>query len=74
MPAQSLVQTHVDADVTARASAILEATGLTVSDAVQILLTRTAQDGALPFELDANPAAYDAWYRARMRETAGDLV
>jgi antitoxin component of RelBE/YafQ-DinJ toxin-antitoxin module len=47
--------------------------GLTVSDAVRILLTRTAREGALPFELIADPQAYDAWFRAKVREALDDM-
>ena len=49
MPANALVQTRIDAKVKARAAAVLEEIGMTVSDAVRILLTRTANEGALPF-------------------------
>ena len=38
MAANALVQTRIDADVRDRASAVLEGMGLTVSDAVRILL------------------------------------
>lgn len=48
MAANALVQTRIDAEVRDRASAVLESMGLTVSDAVRILLTRTANEGALP--------------------------
>lgn len=50
MPANALVQTRIDADIRDRASAVLESMGLTVSDAVRILLTRTANEGALPLD------------------------
>lgn len=40
MAANALVQTRIDAEVRDRASAVLESMGLTVSDAVRILLTR----------------------------------
>ncbi|MBM9538800.1 type II toxin-antitoxin system RelB/DinJ family antitoxin, partial [Desulfobulbus alkaliphilus] len=40
MAANALVQTRVDATVKKRAAAVLENMGLTVSDAVRILLTR----------------------------------
>lgn len=48
MTANALVQTRIDAEVRERATAVLEDMGLTVSDAVRILLTRTANEGALP--------------------------
>ena len=72
MPANALVQTRIDADIRDRASAVLESMGLTVSDAVRILLTRTANEGALPLELVTNSAAHDAWFRAKVREALED--
>ncbi|MBW8910687.1 MAG: type II toxin-antitoxin system RelB/DinJ family antitoxin [Sphingomonas sp.] len=73
MAANALIQTRIDPAVKERASAVLEAMGLTVSDAVRILLTRTAREGALPFELTANPEAYDAWFRAKVGEALDDV-
>jgi DNA-damage-inducible protein J len=72
MPANALVQTRIDADIRDRASAVLESMGLTVSDAVRILLTRTANEGALPIDLVTNNEAYDAWFRAKVREALDD--
>lgn len=51
MGANALVQTRVDGAVKAEAAAVLQDIGLTVSDAVRLLLTRVARDKALPFEL-----------------------
>jgi len=63
----------VDAGVKERAAAVLESMGLTVSDAVRILLTRTANEGALPFTLASDPAAYDIWFRAKVQEALDDI-
>ena len=48
MVAKTLVQTRIDAEVRDRASVVLESMGMTVSDAVPILLTRTANEGRFP--------------------------
>ncbi|MGJ7043786.1 DNA-damage-inducible protein J [Shinella sp. BE166] len=72
MAANALVQTRIDSDVRDRASAVLESMGLTVSDAVRILLTRTANEGALPLELLSGSEAHDAWFRARVLEALND--
>jgi DNA-damage-inducible protein J len=72
MAAKALVQTRVDADVKEQATVVLENMGLTVSDAVRILLTRTAKEGALPMELLTNSEAHDAWFRAKVREALED--
>ncbi len=72
MPANALVQTRIDPAVKERAAAVLEELGITVSEAVRILLTRTANEGALPFELTTDAAAHDAWFRAKVQEALND--
>ena len=73
MASNALVQTRIDADIRDRASAVLASAGMTVSDAVRILLTRTANEGALPFTLTQNSAEYDAWFRVKVQEALDDL-
>ncbi|MCY4025294.1 MAG: type II toxin-antitoxin system RelB/DinJ family antitoxin [Acidobacteria bacterium] len=46
-----LVQARIDGAVKEEAAAVLAAMGLTVSDAVRLLLTKVAQEKALPFAL-----------------------
>lgn len=72
MASNALVQTRIDAKVKERATAVLENMGLTVSDAVRILLTRTAHEGALPLELVSNSEAYDNWFREKVRQALKD--
>ena len=50
MTANALVQIRINGAVKAEAAAVLATMGLTVSDAVRLLLTRVAHDKALPFE------------------------
>lgn len=50
MGARTIVKTDIDATVENEASAVLAAMGLSVSDAVRLMLTRVARDKALPFE------------------------
>jgi len=50
MAANQLVQARIDGAIKAEAAAVLAAMGLTVSDAVRLLLTKIAQEKALPFE------------------------
>ena len=68
MSATALVQTRIDPAVKDRAAEVLAGMGLSVSDAVRILLTRVANEGALPAGLTADPAAHDAWFRAKVIE------
>jgi DNA-damage-inducible protein J len=72
MPANALVQTRIDPAVKERAAEVLEELGITVSEAVRILLTRTAKEGALPFALTADGTAHDAWFRAKVQEALND--
>jgi DNA-damage-inducible protein J len=51
MAANQLVQTHIDGAIKEEAAAVLAAMGLTVSDAVRLMLTRVAREHALPFDL-----------------------
>ena len=71
MTANALVQTRIDSSIRDRASEVLERMGLTVSDAVRILLTRTANEGALPFDLGGG-GNHDAWFRAKVLEALAD--
>jgi DNA-damage-inducible protein J len=73
MSTNALVQTRIDPVIKERASAVLDELGLTVSDAVRILLTRTANEGALPFTLTQTSAEYDVWFRAKVQEALDDL-
>lgn len=60
------IQTRIDGAIKEEAAAVLAAMGLTVSDAVRVLLTRVAQDKALPFEpLIANVTTMKATNNAR---------
>jgi DNA-damage-inducible protein J len=72
MAASALVQARIDPAVKERATQVLEAMGMTLSDAVRILLTRTAREGALPIELTIDEAAYDAWFRRKVKEALDD--
>jgi DNA-damage-inducible protein J len=70
MAANQLVQTRIDGTIKAEAAAVLAAMGLTVSDAVRLMLTRVARDHALPFDpLIPNAATVAAMIEAR----AGNL-
>lgn len=51
MSATAMVHVRVDPDTKAQATATLAAMGLSVSDAVRLLLRRIAVEKALPFEV-----------------------
>ena len=70
MPANQLVQARIDGAIKEEAAAVLAAMGLTVSDAVRLLLTRIAREKALPFApLTPNTVTIEAMKEARR----GDL-
>ena len=73
MPAQtSMLHVRVDDQLKAQASDALAGVGLTLSDAVRILLTRVAAEGGLPIGLIADLDVYDAWFRAKVQEALDD--
>ena len=64
MAANQLVQARIDGAIKKEAAAVLAAMGLTVSDAVRLLLIKVAEEKALPFE----PLIPKAETLAAMRE------
>lgn len=73
MPAQtSMLHVRVDDQLKAQATNALSGVGLTLSDAVRILLTRVAAEGGLPAGLTADSDAYDAWFRAKVHDALAD--
>ena len=72
MTATALVQARIDPALKERAAAVPHKMGLTVSDTVRILLTRIANEGALPFAFAVDPAVHDAWFRAKVQEALDD--
>jgi DNA-damage-inducible protein J len=66
MAANSLVQARIDSEVKEEATAVLAAMGLTLSDAVRLMLTRVAREHALPFDpLIPNAKTIEAMKEAR---------
>lgn len=68
----SMLHVRVDDQLKTKASDALAGVGLTLSDAVRILLARVAEEGGLPAGLTADPAVYDSWFRAKVREALND--
>ena len=65
MATNAVVRSRIDADVKDRATEVLSGMGLSVSDAIRIVLTRVANENALPFDLKPNKLT-----RQTMRRTA----
>ena len=68
----SMLHVRVDDGLKSQAAEALAGVGLTISDAVRILLTRIAAEGGLPAGLTMDPDAYDAWFRDKVREALDD--
>ena len=64
MAANAVVRSRISVEVKEKAAAVLEGMGLTVSDAIRIVLTRVANENALPFDLKPNKLT-----RETMRKT-----
>ncbi len=65
MATNAVVRSRINSDVKEKATAVLEGMGLTVSDVMRIVLTRIANENALPFDLQPNKLT-----RQTMRKTA----
>jgi len=68
----SMLHVRVDEKLKAEAAEKLANVGLSISDAVRILLTRVAKEGGLPAGLMLDPEAHDAWFAAKVREALAD--
>jgi DNA-damage-inducible protein J len=51
MPSDAVVRARIDAETKQKATDALAAMGLSVSDAIRLMLTRVAADETLPFEV-----------------------
>ncbi|MGQ0659456.1 type II toxin-antitoxin system RelB/DinJ family antitoxin [Sphingosinicella sp.] len=66
MASNALVQTRIEGTVKEEAAAVLATMGLTLSDAVRLMLIRVAHDKALPFDpLKPNAKTVAAMKEAR---------
>ena len=66
MRSNTIVRARIDGQIKEEAAAVLDAMGLTVSEAFRMLLTRIAKERALPFEpLVPNEETIQAMQEAR---------
>jgi len=74
MASVEMVRARIDSDLKRDATTALSAMGLTVSDAIRMLLVRVANDGALPFDVRTpnatTRAALDAAERGEVIKAA----
>ena len=72
MPHTSMLHVRVDDELKADAANKLASFGLTISDAVRILLTRITKEGGLPVGLTADPEVHDVWFQNKVKEALAD--
>ncbi|WP_045495670.1 type II toxin-antitoxin system RelB/DinJ family antitoxin [Vibrio hyugaensis] len=72
MAHSSMLHVRVDDELKTEAAETLANFGLTVSDAVRILLTRITKEGGLPVGLTSDPDAHDVWFRTKVNEALSD--
>ena len=72
MKQTTMVHVRVDEQIKAAAAATLDSVGLTISDAVRMLLANVANKGSLPAELTMTKEAYDAWFISKVKEGLAD--
>ena len=72
MARTSMLHIRIDEDLKAEAAEKLANVGLTLSDAVRILLTRITKEGGLPAGLTMNNEAHDIWFRQKVMEALSD--
>lgn len=61
-----LVQARVEESIRDQSAKVLERWGLTISDMVRILLTRTAREGSPPIELVSTSEEHDRWFKKQV--------
>ena len=72
MAHSSMLHVRIDDALKADAAEKLAQFGLTVSDAVRILLTRVSKEGGLPAGLILEPDSYDQWFKEKVHEALSD--
>jgi DNA-damage-inducible protein J len=71
MAAAEVVRARIDADLKKEATAVLSGMGLSVSDAIRMMLMRVAAERALPFDVrEPNRETQEAMLAAQRGEVA----
>jgi DNA-damage-inducible protein J len=74
MSQNAVVRARIDQKTKEKAELVLEAMGLTVSDAFRVMMKRIANDGALPFSpLIPNKETIEAMQAADRGEVSGSF-
>jgi len=65
MATDSIVRARIDAATKAEASIVLAGMGMSVSDAIRLMLTKVAREHTLPFDIRPNAETVAAMEEAR---------
>lgn len=65
MAADSIVRARIDASTKSEAAAVLAEMGMSVSDAIRMMLTKVAREHTLPFDVRPNAETVAAMEEAR---------
>jgi DNA-damage-inducible protein J len=68
----TMVHVRIDEDLKISAAETLAKFGLTISDAVRILLTRVQEEGGLPAGLTMTPDQHEAWFDAKIEKALAE--
>lgn len=68
----TMIHVRVDDQLKAQATEALANVGMSVSDAVRLLLKKVVDEGGLPIGLVGTSEAQDAWFRAKVHEALAD--
>lgn len=63
-----MLHVRIDSELKSQALETLGHYGLSISEAVRILLTKIVNEGGLPAPLIMSEQAYDEWFRAKVHE------
>jgi len=74
MASDTYVRARIDTDTKERAAQVLDAIGLSVSDAIRMLMIRVAEDRRLPFQAQAPQASRQASILPAARSGAGMIT
>lgn len=67
-----MLHIRIDETLKTQAKTILAQCGLTLADAVRVLLTRVVAEKGLPAGLASDARSYDAWFKAKVQEALDD--
>lgn len=73
MAQTSMLHIRIDSQLKIEAAEKLAGFGLTVSNAVRILLTRITKESGLPVGLTVDPESHDVWFCEKVKEALADM-